>query len=121
MSAFGKWGGAVIVIATLGCAGLVSAATIEDAYRIVDRSEPLRCDIFSLEQRLKVAPIESDEFLKLADEISQAREKLKAHYMATMTEYIEVMKQLPFEQRKKVYAYSNAVEERCVAMMGRSR
>jgi hypothetical protein len=33
--------------------------------------------------------------------------------MATMTEYIEVMKTLSFEDRKKVYAYSSAVADRC--------
>lgn len=113
MSAVTRWGRGVIVIAATVCAGLAVAATIGDAYRIVDRAEPLRCEIHALEQRLKVTPADSDEFLKLADEIGQARAELKLHYMATMTEYIEVMKTLPFEERKKVYAYSNAVAERC--------
>ncbi len=112
------WGRAVILAAALGCPGLTSAATIEDAYRIVDRAEPLRCEIHAREQRLKTTPIDSDEFLKLSDEIVQARAKLKLHYMATMTEYIEVMKTLPFEERKKVYAYSNAVAKRCGERVG---
>jgi len=115
MKALPGWGRELIVIAAVACAGMAAAATIEDAQRIVDRAEPLRCEIVALERRLKTTPVDSDESLKLAEEISQARAKLKAHYMATMTEYIEVMKRLPFEERKKVYAYSGAVAERCAA------
>jgi hypothetical protein len=105
----------MLVAIALTCSGFATAATVEDAQRIVDRAEPLRCEIVALERRLTTTQIGSDESLNLADELSQARAKLKAHYMATMTEYIEVMKQLPFEERKKVYAYSNAVAERCAA------
>ena len=37
----------------------------------------------------------------------------------TLFEYIAVMKVLPFEERKAVYAYSDAVAERCAAKAGR--
>jgi hypothetical protein len=108
-------GRGVIVIAAVACAGLVAAETIEDAQRIVDRAEPLRCEIHALEQRLKAASSGGEESSKIADEIGKLKATLKLHYMATMMEYIEVMKTLPFEERKKVYAYSAAVAERCAA------
>lgn len=96
-------------------ASFAAAATIEDAHRIVDRAEPLHCEVYALEKRLKAATVGTEEFEKVSDEIGQAKARLKAHYRATMMEYIEVMKTLPFEERKKVYAYSNAVADRCAA------
>jgi hypothetical protein len=89
------------------------AATIEEAKEIVDRAEPLRCEIVALEARLKSAAEGSDDFARLSAEIGEARRKLKLHYIATMDEYIAVMKTLPFEQRKAVYAYTEAVAGRC--------
>lgn len=109
----GGWGRVAIVIAALGCSGFSSAATIEDAQRIVDRAEPLRCEARALEAVLRLTLEGSEEHAKLAAAVAQARARLKEHYRATMWEYIDVMKQLPFEERKKVYAYSAAVAERC--------
>lgn len=111
MSGLFRWGGGLILVA--GCAGLTAAATIEEAQRIVDRAEPLRCEIRALETVLKLTPGETEEHAKLSIAITQARARLKEHYRATMWEYIDIMKQLPFEERKKVYAYSEAVAERC--------
>ncbi len=108
-------GRGVIVIAAVACAGFAAAAAIGDAQRIVDRAEPLRCEIHALELRMKTAPAGTDESSQIADELGKLKAALKLHYMATMMEYIEVMKLLPFEERKKVYAYSAAVAERCAA------
>jgi hypothetical protein len=109
---FGWCGGVVVAVAFTA---LAVAATIEDAQRIVDRAEPLRCEIHALELRLKSAAVGSDESVKMTDEVGKLKAALKLHYMATMMEYIEVMKTLPFEERKKVYAYSEGVAERCAA------
>lgn len=103
------------MIAASSCALTAPAAMIEDAYRIVDRAEPLRCEIRALEAVLKLTPEESEEHARMSAAIAQARARLKLHYRETMWEYIEIMKQLPFGERKKVYAYSEAVAERCVA------
>lgn len=105
------------VVAALGAVVAFNAAgaTIEEAKEIVDRAKPLRCEILALEHRLKATPPESDEFARLTTEIGEAKKKLKLHYVATMDEYIAVMKTLPFEDRKAVYAYSKAVAGRCGA------
>lgn len=92
-----------------------AAASIEEAYRIVDRAEPLRCEILALEERLKRVQEGSEEYAGLAAEIGEAKARLKLHYQGNMFEYIAVMKLLPFEERKAVYRYSNAVAERCAA------
>jgi hypothetical protein len=118
MKPLSTWGTWLIVIAAAACTPLVAAATIEDAYLIVDRAEPLHCEIHALERRREATAAGTDEFAKVSDEIEKARARLKAHYMATMMEYIEVMKTLPFEERKKVYAYSNSVADRCAAKAG---
>lgn len=96
-------------------AGPAAAASIEEAYRIVDRAEPLRCEILALEERLKRATEGSEEYTGLAAEIDEAKARLKMHYQATLFEYIDVMKMLPFEERKRVYRYSNEVAGRCAA------
>ena len=101
------------MIAAAACVPFAVAATIEDAQRIVDLAEPLQCEIHALEGSLEGTAAGTEEFAKAADEIRNARARLKSHYMATMTEYIEVMKTLSFEDRKKVYAYSSAVADRC--------
>jgi hypothetical protein len=102
-----------IAVAMVVIAGSTAAASIEDAKQIVDRAEPLRCGIFALEKRLKSVPDGSEEHASLAAEIEEAKRKLKLHYMATMDEYIAVMKTLPFEERKAVYAYTEAFAGRC--------
>src|SRR5688572_25533191 len=99
--------------ALAGC--VTTSAGVQEAQRIVDRAEPMRCEILAMESRLKEAPSGSDEAAALAASVEKARMKLKYHYMATMDEYIAVMKELPFEERKAVYRYSEAVAERCVA------
>jgi hypothetical protein len=103
----------VVVAVLAGCA--TASAGVQEAQRIVDRAQPLRCEVVALEQRMKLAQPGSDEAAGLAARLEQARAKLKYHYLATMDEYIAVMKELPFEERKAVYRYSEAVAERCVA------
>jgi Spy/CpxP family protein refolding chaperone len=115
LSTRGRW---LIVIAAAACVPFAVAATIEDAQRIVDLAEPLQCEIHALEGSLEGTAAGTEEFAKAADEIRNARARLKSHYMATMTEYIEVMKTLSFEDRKKVYAYSSAVADRCPPKAG---
>lgn len=95
--------------------GFAASASVEEAYRIVDRAEPLRCEILALEERLKRAPEGSEEHAALAAEIGEAKARLKIHYQGTMFEYIAVMKLLPFEERKAVYRYSSDVAGRCAA------
>jgi hypothetical protein len=92
-----------------------AAASVEEAKRIVDRAEPLRCEILTLETNLKSAKAGSDEHGVLSAQVEEMKKKLKYHYLATMDEYIAVMKTLPFEDRKAIYAYSDAVAERCAA------
>ena len=113
MKALSTWGRRFVVIVAAACALPAAAATIEDVQRIVDRAEPLQCEVYALESRLKAIADGTEGYAKVADELDKARARLKAHYMATMIEYIEVMKTLPFEERKKVYAYSSAVADRC--------
>lgn len=103
-----------LAVAAMAFTG-AAAADMDEARRIVDRAEPLRCEILVLESRLKQLSIDTDEHAALSAEIGEARKKLKLHYVATMDEYIAVMKKLPFEQRKAVYAYSEAVATRCAA------
>src|SRR5687767_6026514 len=108
-----KAGALAIVIVLAGCA--TASPRVEEAQRIVDRAEPMRCEILAMESRLKAAPADSDEATALAASVEKARMKLKYHYLATMDEYIAVMKELPFEERKAVYRYSDVVAERCAA------
>jgi hypothetical protein len=104
-----------LVLTFAALAGSAAAASVQEAQRIVDRAEPLRCVILVLEERLERAQAGTEESASLSAEISAARKKLKFHYLATMDEYIAVMKQLPFEERKAVYQYSDAVAGRCAA------
>ncbi len=113
MGSLSSWARRFIMIAAMACAPLAAEATIEDARRIVDRAEPLQCEVYALEGRLKATAAGTEGYAKVAEELDNARARLKAHYMATMMEYIEVLRALPFEERKKVYAYSSAVAERC--------
>jgi hypothetical protein len=102
---------ALVAAGLAGCAA-ASAGRLE-AQRIVDRAEPMRCEILAMESRLKAAPAGSDEAAVLVAKLEKAKAQLKYHYLATMDEYITVMKELPFEERKEVYRYSDAVAERC--------
>ena len=103
--------------AILAAAALAGCATtspgMEEAKRIVDRSEPLRCDIVALERQLAGAA--PDESPRLAAELDQVKLTLKHHYMATMDEYIAVMKRISFEERQEVRRYADAVAGRCPA------
>jgi hypothetical protein len=97
--------------ALLLAACAASNPKIEAAKRVVDRAEPLRCDIVALEQRLAgAAPGEST---RLGAELDGAKAKLKYHYMATMDEYIHVMKQISYEERQEVRRYADDVAQRC--------
>ena len=102
-----------LALAMFATGGASGAAGIEEAKAIVDRAEPLQCEIVALEERLRGTPAGTDEFARIAARIEQARTRLKLHYRAQMIEYIEVMKQLPFEERKAVYRYSDEMAERC--------
>ena len=84
---------------------------IEAAKRVVDRAEPLRCDIVALERKLAGAA--PDESSRLASELDKAKLALKYHYLATMDEYIDVMKQISYEERQEVRRYADAVPGRC--------
>lgn len=106
-----KAGALAIVIVLAGCAA--AGPRVEEAKRIVDRSEPLRCEVVDLEAKLKLARPGSEDAAGLAASLETARMRLKYHYLATMDEYIAVMKQLPFEERKAIYRYSDAAAERC--------
>lgn len=96
-----------------GCA--TASAGLERARGIVDRAEPLRCEIIAMEAQLKLAPPGTEEAAGLAGRIEQAKTQLRLHYLATMDEYIAVMKTLPFEERTSVYRYSDDVAGRCAA------
>ncbi|HUF81192.1 MAG TPA: hypothetical protein VMN03_08655 [Burkholderiales bacterium] len=104
-----------MVLAMIAPGGPARAASLEEAKRIVDRAEPLQCEVAALEARLKGMRAGTDEFDGIAAEIEQARARLKLHHRAHMIEYIDVMKQLPFEERKAVYRYSEEMAERCMA------
>ncbi len=108
-----RYGFLLLVAALLSACA--SNPKMEEAKRVVDRAEPMRCEILAMESRLKAAPAGSDEAAALAASVEKARMKLKYHYLATMDEYIAVMKELPLEERKAVYRYSDAVAERCGA------
>ena len=108
------------LVAAAALAGCAAAATpgMEAAMRIVDRAQPLRCEAAALEGRLKAAEPGSAEAAGLAASLEQAKSRLKWHYMATMDEYIAVMKELPFEDRKAIYRYSDEAAGRCAGGSG---
>lgn len=99
--------------ALAGCATIPPG--VMEARRIVDRAEPIRCEIVALERRQALVTPGSDEFARLAAARDKAKAQLKYHYMATMDEYIDVMKQISFEERQEVRRYADAVAERCPA------
>ena len=86
---------------------------VEAAKRVVDRAEPLRCDIVALERKLAGAA--PDESPRLTAELDKAKLALKYHYMATMDEYIDIMKRISYEERQEVRRYADAVAGRCPA------
>lgn len=108
--------GSRVFCAAWACALLAACATdpaLDEAKRIVDRAQPLRCEVFRLERALSRTPRGSVEAARLAARLDKARRAWRAHGLATMDEYIAVMKKLPFEQRKVVYRYSEAASARC--------
>ena len=62
---------------------------------------------------MSAAPADSGQASELRARLQEAKSQLKYHYLATMDEYIAVMKELPFEERQAVYRYDHAVAERC--------
>ena len=90
-----------------------AGASVDEARQIVDRAQPLRCEVLALEAGVKAAPAGSGEAAALGARLDEAKALLKYHYLATMDEYIAVMKQLPFEERQAVYRYDHAVAGRC--------
>ena len=102
-----------MLVAAALVAGCASNPKVEAAKRVVDRAEPLRCDVVALERKLAGAA--PDEAAPLTAELGKARLALKYHYMATMEEYIDVMKQISYEERQAVRRYADAVAERCPA------
>jgi hypothetical protein len=102
-------------VSVLLAACATSNPKIEAAKRVVDRAEPLRCDIVALEERQARATPGSEESVRLAAELDNARAMLKLHYQSTMYEYIDVMKSITYDERQEVRQYADAVAERCPA------
>ena len=94
-------------------AGCAVDPRITAARRIVDDAQPINCEVHALEERLKRAPEGSDEHARLAEELGEAKAEQKSYYVATMWEYIFVMKDLPREERMAILRYSDAFAERC--------
>jgi hypothetical protein len=105
--------GLLLVVAALltGCA--TANPAMEAAKKIDDDVEPVHCEIYELETRLKRAGAGSTEAAALTAQIDERKALLKSYYQATMFDYIAVMKTLPREDRLEVIAYSHAVNERC--------
>jgi hypothetical protein len=101
----------VSIVALLLAACAAANPKVEAAKRVVDRAEPLRCDIVALERRLAGAG--PGESARLAAELDKAKLSLKYHYMATMDEYIDVMKRISYEERQEVRRYADGVAGRC--------
>ena len=104
---------AATLLLVAGCA--TTNPAIQAARKIDDDVEPVHCEIYELEQRLKRAEDGSAESAALTAQIDERKALLKSYYKATMFEYIEVMKTLPREDRLAVIAWSRAVNERCAA------
>ena len=105
---------ALVLAFALVLAGCATANPAMDAAkRIDDDVEPVHCEVFELEQRLKGAEPGSEEARALTGQIEERKALLKSYYKATMFEYIAVMKTLSREDRQAVIAYSHAVNERC--------
>ena len=96
-------------------AGCASNPALREARRIVDRAQPLRCAILAMEAAHARAPAAGVAAARLKARVADARRMLKVHYLATMDEYIAVMKRLTFEERKSIYRYSDTAAERCGA------
>ena len=107
---------AATLLLVAGCA--TANPAIQAAKKIDDDVEPVHCEIYELEQRLKRAESGSAESAALTARIDERRALLKRYYQATMFDYIEVMKTLPREDRLAVIAWSHAVNERCARRQG---
>jgi type IV pilus biogenesis protein CpaD/CtpE len=101
----------VMAALLIGCA--TANPAMEAARKIDDDVEPVHCEIYQLEQRLKREESGSAESAALTAQIDERKALLKRYYQATMLDYIAVMKTLPREDRLAVIAYSHAVNERC--------
>ncbi len=110
---------AVAAALLAGCA--TANPAIEAAKKIDDDVEPVHCEIYELEQRLKGAETGSHEAAALTARIDERKALLKRYYKATMFEYIAVMKTLPREDRLAVIAWSHAVNERCARRRGANK
>ena len=86
---------------------------MEAARKIDDDVEPVHCEIYELEQRLKREEAGGAEAAALTAQIDERKALLKGYYKTTMFEYIAIMKTLPREDRLAVIAWSRAVNERC--------
>jgi len=102
---------AAMLLVLAGCA--TANPAMEAAKKIDDDVEPVHCEIYELEQRLKRAEGGSAEAAALTAQIDEGKALLKRYYQATMFDYIAVMKTLPREDRLAVIAWSHAVNERC--------
>jgi type IV pilus biogenesis protein CpaD/CtpE len=112
----------VLLLAAALLAGCATAnPAMEAAKKIDDDVEPVHCELYGLEQRLKRAEAGSMEAGALTAQIEERKALLKSYYKATMSEYIEVMKTLPREDRLEVIAWSHAVNERCAALTARQK
>ena len=111
----------MLVSAALLASCAAANPAMEAAKKIDDDVEPVHCEIYELEQRLKRAESGSAESAALTARIDERRALLKRYYQATMFDYIEVMKTLPREDRLAVIAWSHAVNERCAALTARQK
>jgi hypothetical protein len=103
-------------------AGCATANPAMEAARKIDADvEPVHCEIYELERRLKREEDGSAEFAALTAQIDERKGLLKRYYQATMFDYIAVMKTLPREDRLAVIAWSRAVNERCARRQGAHR
>jgi hypothetical protein len=106
-----------LVLTFAALAGSAAAASVQEAQRIVDRAEPLRCVILVLEERLERAHAGTEESASLSAEISAARKKLKFHYLATMDELHRGHEAAPLRGKK---GGLSVLGRRCRAVRGES-
>ena len=105
----------VFLFAALACAGCATTPEASPAKAYLDRAQPLHCEVAALEDRLDRAPAGSEEAAALSEELVEARARVKAYYQATWPEYMALLMELPLEERRKLYAYSDDVVKRCAS------
>jgi len=110
---------AALVVAAATVAGCATVPQSQAAREYLDRAEPLHCEVAALESRLKNTPQESESSAALAEELGAAKARVKAYYQATWPEYVAILKELPFEERKEIYRYADAVGDRCTLRAGK--